>query len=162
MQGLICRDLKFRGMIAVQAAKEVEDLRAVLEDLAAKVEDLEAAVREKEATRKTLRDAFAQVAGARSMSCIPLLYLEDAALRLRAEQHSLLLLVLISALRLALSWLRIMHARGCLDSRCCVHMRRCCMGLQGATAAAALLGTQGSHPAGHPRGSLDPQWSTWV
>ena len=36
----------------------------MLEDLAAKVEDLEAAVNEKEATRKTLRDAFSQVAGA--------------------------------------------------------------------------------------------------
>lgn len=153
---------RFRGMDAVQAAKEIEDLQAVLEDLAAKVEDLEAAVREKEATRKTLRDAFAQVAGARWMSCISLLYLEDAALRLRAEQQSLLLLVLISALRLALSWLRIMHARCCLDSRCCVHMRRCCMGLQGATAAAAHLGARGSHPAGHLRGSPDPQWSTWV
>ena len=36
----------------------------MLEDLAAKVEDLEAAVNEKEATRKALRDAFSQVAGA--------------------------------------------------------------------------------------------------
>ncbi len=36
----------------------------MLEDLAAKVEDLEAAVNEKEATRKALRDALSQVAGA--------------------------------------------------------------------------------------------------
>ena len=49
---------------SVQAEKEMADLRAVLEDLAAKVEDLEAAVQEKEATRKALRDAFSQVAGA--------------------------------------------------------------------------------------------------
>ena len=64
----------------MQAAKEIEDLRAVLEDLAAKVEDLEAAVREKEATRNTLRDAFAQVAGAHCKSYIPVLYHQDASL----------------------------------------------------------------------------------
>ncbi|CAK0783497.1 hypothetical protein CVIRNUC_006696 [Coccomyxa viridis] len=50
------------------AAKETEDLKAVLEDLAAKVEDLEAAVREKESTKKALRDAFSQVAGSYSGS----------------------------------------------------------------------------------------------
>ena len=52
-------------LLCLQAAKEIEDLKAVLEDLAAKVEDLEAAVREKESTRKALRDAFSQVAGER-------------------------------------------------------------------------------------------------
>ena len=50
-------------LMCLQAAKETEDLKAVLEDLAAKVEDLEAAVREKESTKKALRDAFSQVAG---------------------------------------------------------------------------------------------------
>lgn len=79
-QGIICRELQFRGMDNVQAAKEIEDLRAVLEDLAAKVEDLEAAVREKEATRKTLRDAFAHVAGVRCKYYIPVLYHQDASL----------------------------------------------------------------------------------
>ncbi len=68
------------GTNAAQAAKEIEDLRAVLKDLAAKVEDLEEAVREKKATRKTLRDAFAQVAGAHREPHIPALRHQNTSL----------------------------------------------------------------------------------
>ena len=102
-------------------------------------------------TRKTLRDASAQVAGARWMSCIPLLYLEDAALDL------------VQSNTLCCSWCSSLHCDWLChgseshmhdmssDSRCCVHMRRCCMELQGATVAAALLGARGGECAGYPR-----------
>lgn len=60
---MISRWQSKHGRRPAQAGNEIRDLQAVLEDLAAKVEDLEAVVKEKEATRKTIRDAFSQMAG---------------------------------------------------------------------------------------------------